>query len=72
MDDVLEVITKPEQVKGASITLLQQCKRGDDVLVQARVRVAFVAGGKAQRIPKSLRFAMDSGRIQQNQNSKLR
>jgi acyl-CoA thioester hydrolase len=62
MDDVLDIITKPEEVKGASITLLQQCKRDDDVLVEARLRVAFVADGKAQRIPKTLRLAMENGR----------
>lgn len=58
MDDVLEIITTPIEVKGASITLLQQCRRGGDLLVEARVRVAFVSGGKAQRIPKPLRLAM--------------
>ena len=64
MDDVLEIITTPIEVKGASITLLQQCRRGHDLLVEARVRVAFVSGGRAQRIPKSLRSAMESGRLQ--------
>jgi acyl-CoA thioester hydrolase len=69
MDDVLDIITMPQEIKGASITLLQQCKRGDELLVEARVRVAFVAaaGGKAQRIPKALRDAMEidarSGRV---------
>jgi acyl-CoA thioester hydrolase len=67
MDDVLEIVTTPIEVKGASIVLLQQCRRGDDLLVEARVRVAFVAGGKAQRIPKPLRLAMESGRIQAGQ-----
>lgn len=57
MDDVLEIITTPEQVRGASITLLQQCRRGEELLVEARVRVAFVSDGKAQRIPKALRIA---------------
>jgi acyl-CoA thioester hydrolase len=61
MDDVLDIITTPQEVKGASIMLVQQCKRGDDVLVEARVRVAFVSSGKAQRIPKSLRVAMERG-----------
>ena len=65
MNDLLEIVTTPIEVKGASITLLQQCKRGSDVLVEARVRVAFVSGAKAQRIPKSLRLAMESGRMQQ-------
>ena len=64
MDDVLNIITVPEEIKGASITLVQQCKRGDDLLVEARVRVALVSGGKAKRIPKSLRDAMEVGRPQ--------
>jgi acyl-CoA thioester hydrolase len=58
MDDVLDIVTAPQEVRGASITLLQACRRGDDVLVSARVRVAFVADGKAQRIPQGLRDAM--------------
>jgi acyl-CoA thioester hydrolase len=64
LDDLLEVVTVPEEVKGASITLLQECRRGDDLLVTARVRVAFISGGKAQRIPKALRLAMaGDGRV---------
>jgi acyl-CoA thioester hydrolase len=58
MDDVLTIVTAPSEVKGASITLAQEVRRGEDVLVTAAVRVAFVAGGKAQRIPKPLRIAM--------------
>jgi acyl-CoA thioester hydrolase len=58
MDDVLDVVTAPLEVKGASITLLQQCRRSSDLIVEARVRVAFVSGGKAQRIPRPLRLAM--------------
>lgn len=58
MDDVLNVITMPEEVKGASITLHQKIMRGADILVEAHVRVAFVSGGKAKPIPKSLRIAM--------------
>ena len=55
MDDVLDVVTWPVAVKGASITLAQEVRRGDEVLVKAEVRVAFVAQGKAQPIPKALR-----------------
>jgi acyl-CoA thioester hydrolase len=58
MDDVLEVITLPAEVRGASITLIQRIERAAELLVEARVRVAFMAGGKAQRIPQSLRAAM--------------
>src|SRR5262249_46297975 len=58
MDDVLLITTAPEEVKGASIVLKQTVSRADEILVEAHVRVAFVAGGKAQRIPKPLRMAM--------------
>jgi len=61
MDDVLTIVTSPHEVRGASITLHQQVLRGDDLLLEAEVRVAFVAGGKAQRIPKPLRAAMQPG-----------
>lgn len=67
MDDLLDIVTTPVEVKGASITLRQQCKRGDKLLVEAKVRVAFVSGGKAQRIPKSLRDAMEAGRGEHSQ-----
>jgi acyl-CoA thioester hydrolase len=58
MDDLLDIVTTPQEVRGASITLAQECRRGDDLLVAALVRVAFVTGGKAVRIPKALRDAM--------------
>ena len=60
MDDVVAVWTAPGEVKGASITLRQGVVRGSETLVEAAVRVAFVAGGKAQRIPKALRDAMSA------------
>ena len=58
MDDVLEVITAPQEVRGASITLDQRIMRGEEVLIEARVQVAFVSGGRARRIPEALRTAM--------------
>jgi acyl-CoA thioester hydrolase len=58
MDDVLDVITSYEEVKGASITLQQRILRGDELLIEAHVRVAFVCGGRARPIPKPLRIAM--------------
>jgi acyl-CoA thioester hydrolase len=67
MDDVLEVITEPEVVKGASITLHQQVLRDGELLVEAHVRVAFVSGGRARPIPKPLRAAMHADRLQQGQ-----
>ena len=58
MDDVLDVVTVPQEVKGASITLRQRVMRGDELLVEAHVRVAFISGGRARPIPKPLRIAM--------------
>ena len=66
MDDVLDIVTEPEEVKGASVTLRQRVMRGDGLLVSASVRVAFVSAGRARPIPKPLRVAMkaDLGVIQ--------
>jgi acyl-CoA thioester hydrolase len=58
MDDLLVVVTEPEEIKGASMTLRQRVLRADIVLAEAHVRVAFVAGGRARPIPKPLRAAM--------------
>ena len=58
MDDVLEIRTEPREVKGASITVHQQIIRGEELLLEADVRVAFVSGGRARPIPKPLRVAM--------------
>jgi acyl-CoA thioester hydrolase len=58
MDDVLAILTAPEEVKGASVILHQKVMRGDDLLVEAHVQVAFVSGGRARPIPKPLRIAM--------------
>jgi acyl-CoA thioester hydrolase len=67
MDDVLEIFTAPQEVKGASITLQQRVMRGGELLVQAGVRVAFVSAGRARPIPKPLRVAMkadlDTGQV---------
>ena len=55
MDDVLDVVTWPVAVKGASIVLGQEVRRGHDILVKAQVRVALMSEGRAQPIPKELR-----------------
>jgi acyl-CoA thioester hydrolase len=58
MDDVLEVVTTPQEVKGASAVLHQQVRRAGEVLVDATVRFACVSAGRARPIPKPLRLAM--------------
>ena len=63
MDDLLEIVTRPLDVKGASITLGQEVRRGDELLLEAKVKVAFVSGGRARPIPKALRIAMQADQL---------
>ena len=65
MDDVLDIVTAAEEVKGASITMHQKVMRGEELLIEARVQVAFVSQGRAQRIPKPLRDAMGADQARQ-------
>jgi acyl-CoA thioester hydrolase len=58
MDDVLDVVTWPVEVKGASIVLGQEVRRREELLVKAQVRVALICDGRAQPIPKALRALM--------------
>jgi acyl-CoA thioester hydrolase len=58
MDDILHVVSDPAEVKGASVTIRQKVMRGDELLVEAQVKVAFISGGRAKPIPKPLRIAM--------------
>jgi acyl-CoA thioester hydrolase len=51
MDDMISVVTNLSAVRGASIEMGQQIRRSDDVLLTAKVKIAVVAEGKAQRIP---------------------
>jgi acyl-CoA thioester hydrolase len=64
MDDMLSVVTAPLEVRGASMLLSQRVMRAQETLVEAEVRVACVAGGRAQPIPKALRALMQPDRDQ--------
>ncbi|MEH6952248.1 tol-pal system-associated acyl-CoA thioesterase [Nitrobacter sp. NHB1] len=63
MDDVLDIVTRPLDVRGASITLHQEVRRGEALLLDARVKVAFVSEGRAKPIPKPLRLAMKADQL---------
>lgn len=58
IDDILTIETRTLEVKGATLNLAQRVLRGEEVLVEATVRVAFVAGGRPMRIPDALRRVM--------------
>jgi acyl-CoA thioester hydrolase len=53
IDDILTIETRAESISGARIFMAQQLKRGDDVLVRARVEAAIIGeGGRPRRFPK--------------------
>ncbi|MGE3147147.1 MAG: tol-pal system-associated acyl-CoA thioesterase [Pseudorhodoplanes sp.] len=72
MDDILTVISEPNEVKGASATIRQRVMRGDELLVQSDVRVAFISGGRAKPIPKPLRIAMKADQEAGGDTGKMR
>ena len=55
MDDALTVVTGTRELRGASMRLHQEVRRGDEILVRAEVVVACVREGRAIRLPDSLR-----------------
>lgn len=55
MDDMIEVATEPKEMRGASMLLRQEVRRGEELLLTADVAVACVKNGRAARIPESLR-----------------
>ncbi len=55
IDELLEVTTTTKEWAGASITLKQEIKRGDKLLMRALVQVVLISDeGKPQRLPKHL------------------
>lgn len=55
MDDALTVLTATRELRGASMHLDQEVRRGDETLVRAEVVVACVRDGRAVRLPEALR-----------------
>lgn len=53
IDDILTVDTRAEEISGARIVMAQQLKRGDELLVEAKVQAAIIGeNGKPRRFPK--------------------
>ena len=61
MDDTLQVLTATTELRGASMHLRQEVRRGDELLVTAEVVVACVRDGRAVRLPDALRLALSPG-----------
>ena len=54
MDDLVTVETERVSMGGASLVLNQRLLRDDEVLVDARVKVAALSGGRVARFPAAL------------------
>ena len=53
IDDILTVETRAASISGARIVMAQELKRGEDLLVRARVEAAIIGeGGRPKRFPK--------------------
>jgi acyl-CoA thioester hydrolase len=59
LDDVLHVHTRPAEMGGARITLAQDVRRGDDLLLSAVVDVCLIADGRPRRIPADIRAKLE-------------
>ena len=53
IDDILTVDTRAESISGARIFMVQQIRRDDDVLIDARVEAAIIGeNGRPRRFPR--------------------
>jgi acyl-CoA thioester hydrolase len=53
IDDILTVETRTERISGARIFMAQQIRRGDELLIDARVEAAIIGEtGRPKRFPK--------------------
>lgn len=53
IDDILTIDTRTESLSGARIFMAQQIRRGDEVLIEARVEAAIISeSGRPRRFPK--------------------
>ncbi len=55
MDDILTVLTHTEKAGGAKMVLTQEIRRGDTLLIAAKVIIAVInASGRPRRLPETL------------------
>lgn len=53
IDDILTIDTRTENISGARIFMAQQIRRGEDVLIEARIEAAIIGeNGRPRRFPK--------------------
>jgi len=59
LDETIDVVTGCDRLRGASLDMIQQARRGEDLLVRAELQVACMASnGRPMRIPVEARTAL--------------
>ena len=59
LDETIEIVTSCGELRGASLDMIQQARRGDEVLVRAELVVACMgATGRPVRLPPLVRTAL--------------
>ena len=58
-DETIEVVTSCGELRGASLDMIQQARRGEEILVRAEIVVACMGvSGRPVRLPQHLRTAL--------------
>ncbi|WP_337270346.1 tol-pal system-associated acyl-CoA thioesterase [Oryzifoliimicrobium ureilyticus] len=61
MDDVIEVVTRTEKAGGAKMALSQEIRRGESLLIAAKVIIAVInRQGRPRRLPEDLTRQLSS------------
>ncbi len=59
LDEMVEVVTRCLELRGASLDMLQEARRGGETLVRAELVVACMGeGGRPVRLPPQIRTAL--------------
>jgi acyl-CoA thioester hydrolase len=59
LDETIEVVTRCGELRGASLDMIQEARRGEEILVRAELLVACMGtGGRPVRLPPLLRTAL--------------
>ncbi|CAN5735023.1 tol-pal system-associated acyl-CoA thioesterase [soil metagenome] len=61
LDETVDVVTGCRELRGASIAMIQEARRGDELLVRAELLIACMSdAGRPMRIPADARAALEA------------
>jgi len=61
LDETVDVVTRCGEMRGASLEMLQEALRGDELLLRGALRIACMSdAGRPMRIPADARAALDA------------